>query len=257
MAKRTPGLEKVVSIIPKAIHELGPKQEREFYQHWVLWHWEDIVGKAYAQNVKAVRIEREVLYVCCRNPAWSNETRYQMPRIIQKVNNYAGGEMIKDIRFSRSWSIADWDAHDAAADTAAKASEAPSVPEVNVGRERAKMPLDAADIKAAETVSEGLEDEDLACKLRQLYRNGRQLDKLRRARGWKPCPTCGHLRRPAGHPVGALQGGLRVRAGVHAAAAQRAARGARAAHGSEGCRQRPHEHGGQDARHALPLPATG
>lgn len=59
MAKRTPGLEKVVSIIPKAIHELGPKQEREFYQHWVLWHWEDIVGKAYAQNVKAVRIERE------------------------------------------------------------------------------------------------------------------------------------------------------------------------------------------------------
>lgn len=193
MAKRTPGLEKVVSIIPKAIHELGPKQEREFYQHWVLWHWEDIVGKAYAQNVKAVRIEREVLYVCCRNPAWSNETRYQMPRIIQKVNNYAGGEMIKDIRFSRSWSIADWDAHDAAADTVAKASEAPSVPEVNVGRERAKMPLDAADIKAAETVSEGLEDEDLACKLRQLYRNGRQLDKLRRARGWKPCPTCGHL----------------------------------------------------------------
>ena len=107
MAKRTPGLEKVVSIIPKAIHELGPKQEREFYQHWVLWHWEDIVGKAYAQNVKAVRIEREVLYVCCRNPAWSNETRYQMPRIIQKVNNYAGGKMIKDIRLSRSWNIDD------------------------------------------------------------------------------------------------------------------------------------------------------
>ena len=48
---------------PKAIHELGTKQEREFYQHWVLWHWADIVGKAYAQNVKAVRIEREVLYV--------------------------------------------------------------------------------------------------------------------------------------------------------------------------------------------------
>ena len=103
MAKRTPGLEKVVSIIPKALHELGSKQEREFYQHWVLWHWADIVGEAYAENVKAVRIERSSLYVYCRNAAWSNETRYQMPRIIQQVNNYAGGEMVKEIRFSRSW----------------------------------------------------------------------------------------------------------------------------------------------------------
>ena len=61
MAKRTPGLEKVVSIIPKALHELGSKQEREFYQHWVLWHWADIVGEAYAQNVKAAKrkVERQ------------------------------------------------------------------------------------------------------------------------------------------------------------------------------------------------------
>lgn len=190
MAKRTPGLEKVVSIIPKAIHELGNKQEREFYQHWVLWHWADIVGEAYAQNVKAVRIERESLYVCCRNPAWSNETRYQMPRIIQKVNNYAGGKMIKDIKFSRSWNIEDWEAWDT---SAASATEATKAPDVNVGRERAKMPLAPEDIKAAEHISEGLEDEDLACKVRQLYRNGRQLDKLRLAHGWKHCPSCGRL----------------------------------------------------------------
>lgn len=184
MAKRTPGLEKVVSIIPKAIHELGGKQERDFYQHWVLWHWADIVGEAYAQNVKAVRIERGSLYVCCRNSTWSNETLYQMPRIVQQVNNYAGGKMIKDIKFSRSWREEDWMAQRPDQETA---------PEVNVGRERERMPLDADDLAAAQQLGSGIEDEDLASKVRQVYRKDRQLDKLRLARGWKPCPVCGHL----------------------------------------------------------------
>ena len=191
MAKRTPGLEKVVSIIPKALHELGSKQEREFYQHWVLWHWADIVGEAYAENVKAVRIERGLLYVYCRNAAWSNETRYQMPRIIQQVNNYAGGEMVKEIRFSRSWREEDWAPQRADEERAEK-----EVPEVNVGRERAKMVLTPDDLAAAEKIGSGTEDEDIALKVRQLYRKDRQLDKLRLARGWKPCPTCGRLRPP-------------------------------------------------------------
>lgn len=103
MAKRTPGLEKVVSIIPKAIHELGSKQEREYYQHWVLWHWADIVGEVYARNVKALRIRRQTLYVYCRDSVWGSETRFRMPQIIQQVNNYAGTKMIKDIKLSQPW----------------------------------------------------------------------------------------------------------------------------------------------------------
>ena len=205
MAKRTPGLEKVVSIIPKALHELGSKQEREFYQHWVLWHWADIVGEAYAQNVKAVRIERGSLYVYCRNAAWSNETRYQMPRIIQQVNNYAGGEMVKEIRFSRSWREEDWAPQRADEERAEK-----EVPEVNVGRERAKMVLTPDDLAAAEKIGSGTEDEDIALKVRQLYRKDRQLQPLPQAGRGRY--TCAGSRRPAGHPVGALQGGLRVRA---------------------------------------------
>ena len=99
--------------------------------------------------------------------------------------------MVKEIRFSRSWREEDWAPQRADEERAEK-----EVPEVNVGRERAKMVLTPDDLAAAEKIGSGTEDEDIALKVRQLYRKDRQLDKLRLARGWKPCPTCGRLRPP-------------------------------------------------------------
>lgn len=195
MAKRTPGLEKVVSIIPKAIHELGPKQEREYYQHWILWHWADIVGETYAHNVKAVAIKKKSLYVSCYDPAWATETRYRMPQIVQQVNNYAGAEMIKDIKFPESWRWQDKAAGAEGEKTAALAEKphGEASPEVNWARERAKMPLGRQDLQQAEKLSENLEDEELALKIRELYRKNRQLQKLREKKGWHPCAVCGSL----------------------------------------------------------------
>lgn len=204
MAKRTPGLEKAVSIIPKAIHELGPKQEREYYQHWVLWHWADIVGETYAHNVKAVAIDKKSLYVSCYDPAWANETRYRMPQIVQQVNNYAGAEMIKDIQFNGSWRWKDYAAKADSGKAVEQAGEkgvpsASNTPnthnaqEMNWARERAKMPLGKQDLQQAEKLGAKLEDEELALKIRELYRKNRQLEKLREKNGWHPCRSCGSL----------------------------------------------------------------
>ena len=196
MAKRTPGLEKVVTIIPKAIHELGPKQEREYYQHWVLWHWADIVGETYAHNVKAIAIEKKSLYVSCYDPAWANETRYRMPQIVQQVNNYAGAEMIKDIKFHGSWR---WQERTAEGKAEKSAEEADTARELNWARERAKMPLAKEDLQQAEKLSEHLEDEELALKIRELYRKNQQMKKLREKNGWHPCASCGSLCPPEEH----------------------------------------------------------
>lgn len=192
MAKRTPGLEKVVSIIPKAIHELGSKQEREYYQHWVLWHWADIVGEVYARNVKALRIRRQTLYVYCRDSVWGSETRFRMPQLIQQVNNYAGTKMIKDIKLSQPWDEQDEEGDVKAPEDEKKAAP-PEKPEIHVGRERAKMPLTPAELSAAKKLSRGIEDEDLALKIRELYRKNRQMNKLKAAKGWHPCAVCGSL----------------------------------------------------------------
>ncbi|MGO5131386.1 DciA family protein [Mitsuokella jalaludinii] len=193
MARRTPGLEHTATIIPKAIHALGPKQEKEFYIHWALWHWVDIAGDAIARHIQVMGIRNKVLYVACDDAVWAQEIRMMMPRIVQTVNNYAGQALIKELHFVKKWAkpaVPDrssggvWLASDAGED------------ELDVGRERRKMPLTQRDEESVQSMAAGLEDEELAMTVRALYRKQRQLDQLRVREHWHPCAACGRLCAP-------------------------------------------------------------
>ena len=193
MARRMPGLEHTATIIPKAIHALGPKQEKEFYAHWVLWHWVDIAGDAIARHVKVMGIRNKVLYATSDDSVWAQEIRMMMPQIVQNVNNYAGQALIKEMRFVKKWekpavpdrsSGGTWLARDAGEE------------EPDIGRKRRQIPLTEQDIADAQRLAAGIEDEDLAMSLRGLYRKQRQLDKLHAQEEWHPCASCGRLCAP-------------------------------------------------------------
>lgn len=189
MAKRTPGLERPKSIIRKTIHSLGKVTEKKFYMHWVLWHWSDIAGAFIARHAEPQGIRKEVLYLYCYNAALRNELQMMMPQIVQQVNNYAGQKMITGIAFCRRWEQPDSEGID-------EIRLAHQAKEKDLGRERRTMSLSLAEEEQAESIGTKAEDQELAAKVRELYRKHLQLQKLRRQQEWHSCASCGNLCAP-------------------------------------------------------------
>ena len=85
-----------------AVHRLGPAFERDYIAHTTLSHWADIIGDMVARRVRAVAIKDGKLFLYAPDATWKNEMRMTMPDTIQRVNNYAGGRLVKEIVFARS-----------------------------------------------------------------------------------------------------------------------------------------------------------
>jgi predicted nucleic acid-binding Zn ribbon protein len=61
--------------------------------------WEEVVDERVRRNASAIKIRNRTLYVSTSSPAWAQELSYLKKEIIQKFNEKAGKEAIKDIRF--------------------------------------------------------------------------------------------------------------------------------------------------------------
>ena len=48
--------------------------------------WETIVGNKIASATKILKIEKQTLYIKCKNPTWKNELQYQKTEILKKIN---------------------------------------------------------------------------------------------------------------------------------------------------------------------------
>ena len=59
--------------------------------------WESIVGKQIAQKTTKVYIAKEVLHLYLSSAPLKNELNYYKAVLIEKVNTFAGKELIKDI----------------------------------------------------------------------------------------------------------------------------------------------------------------
>lgn len=190
MAKRTPKLELVKSVMPRWIHERGAAFEKKFFAHWVLCHWEDIVGEYNARHAEPQGIRREILYLYCSNSALRNELVMMQEQIVQMVNNYAGQKMIAGIAFGRRWEHPDTGASEGEPVT-------PAAREENWGRKRQKIVLSAEEEAAASSVGNRAQDPDIARMAQRLYRKNMQMNKLHvTEHAWHPCEKCGRLAQP-------------------------------------------------------------
>ena len=66
----------------------------------VVTDWSQIVGQPIADQTKEIWIAKEILYLKIENPAWKNELSYAKSKLIVRINEYVGKEIIKDIRIS-------------------------------------------------------------------------------------------------------------------------------------------------------------
>lgn len=176
--------EPTSKILPRTIHELGPAFEHIFYCNNVIYHWPDIVGPAIAQNVEAVRILRETLWLYTYDSSWRNQIAYMQTQIIERVNQYACRMLIKELRFARSGKER--------VRLAAKPADegvdyAKALPKINLSDE------EVDDIRAR---CAHVENDDLRASLFRITLKQAKLDRLRLALGYHKCADCNSLCEP-------------------------------------------------------------
>ena len=65
----------------------------------VITEWDEVVGEQIARVARPQRIENGVLFVSVSSAPWRAELTLKRTEIIQKLNEAAGGGVLKDIRF--------------------------------------------------------------------------------------------------------------------------------------------------------------
>jgi predicted nucleic acid-binding Zn ribbon protein len=73
--------------------------DRAVNEYTVVASWAEIVGERIANISTAQRIENGVLLVSVATAPWRNELSMQRHEIIRKLNEHAGEEIVKEIRF--------------------------------------------------------------------------------------------------------------------------------------------------------------
>lgn len=74
--------------------------DRQYRTYDALAHWSDIVGKQVAQVARPLRVDADTLWVAVKSHAWAQELNFQKRVILQRLNERAGEERFKDIRFT-------------------------------------------------------------------------------------------------------------------------------------------------------------
>ena len=74
-------------------YKLGDKYD----QIGIINSWETIVGKQIAQKTTKLYINKDVLTIYISSAPLKNELKYYKDVLIEKVNTFAGSELIKDI----------------------------------------------------------------------------------------------------------------------------------------------------------------
>lgn len=167
------------TIIPKTMKKLGLLNEYKKYQ--IFYSWGDIVGKDMAKHIFPQEINFGILYVYANSSVWANNFQYLKLDITEKINDFLGYRIIKDIQFTRF----------------RKKQEVnySTILErkVDLGKYVRRVPITDSDLNLAEQRVAEVKDDNLRAKLKAVYLKNLQLIKLKSAYGWINCQECGRL----------------------------------------------------------------
>ena len=62
-------------------------------------HWEDIVGAEIAKKARPDKLVRKILYISVTTSTWANELSLMSEKLKEKINSFAGENVVKSIRF--------------------------------------------------------------------------------------------------------------------------------------------------------------
>ena len=183
---RRPYLESMKKIIPQAVHYLGPEFERQYRERYALYMWPQLVGESIANNVRPYGLELGVLWLWARNPTWQEQIHFLSKQILDKVNNCAGRQVAKSIKFRRMNQPIKWETRfpTVVFDN--------SLDEENKRRQEIRgTNLTEEEIGAIKNQCAFIEDEELRQKLIQARIAAKKAEKWKTTNQWPTCADCG------------------------------------------------------------------
>lgn len=148
--------------------------------------WAEVVGEKAAKASRPEAIRDGILFVNCRSSAWAQELTLLKDRVIRELNQRAGGDVIKDIRFS------------GAGFRKPAPEQAEAEPEKPSAKDLRSIKLDDSDLARIDKAMLDVKDEQLAARIRGAMESELKLEQWKTARGWRRCEKCGDLFNDAG-----------------------------------------------------------
>ena len=96
---RKQDLNKNWSDLSSVLFESLPESLQDDQQEWLSYHWNLVVGKeiAYISNVD--KIAKDTLHIRVQGTEWLPALESLKKKLIQKINNRAGKNLVKNIKF--------------------------------------------------------------------------------------------------------------------------------------------------------------
>lgn len=167
------------SLITDSLQRLN--LERQLKEHSCLMVWDEVVGEKVSGAAQPEFVRDGKLFVITKSPVWANELTFYKSDIITRLNKRIGGQVVKDIIF-KAGRLASKSRKTAAAPPDKSRQE-----EIQLTRQELEEVKNTAQA-AGEEASEGVKN---------LLSAAMQLEKWKKANGWKPCKKCGSLQNSA------------------------------------------------------------
>ncbi|MCS6918222.1 MAG: DUF721 domain-containing protein [Fimbriimonadales bacterium] len=177
-------LQSVGGALQRLLQQLG--LDRQFRTYDALAHWSDIVGKQVAQVARPMRVDADTLWVAVKSHAWAQELNFQKGTILRRLNERAGEERFKELRFAVRASLP---------------SPPISLPHgVGEGESDSPLPrsgrgaggegISEAELAQVESSLAGVSDPVLRGALRRAQIASLRTQKYLAQRGWRRCVVC-------------------------------------------------------------------
>lgn len=172
-------LESAGGALRRLLQQLG--LDRQYRTYDALAHWSDIVGKQVAQVARPLRIDADTLWVAVKSHAWAQELNFQKRIILHRLNERAGEERFKDIRFTVRASLPPSVFVDEGAEAAQGEKPAPAE----------APPVSEAELAQIESRLASVGDSALRDALRRAQLATLRYQKWLAQQGWRRCVVCG------------------------------------------------------------------
>ncbi|MCX7926236.1 MAG: DUF721 domain-containing protein [Fimbriimonadales bacterium] len=168
--------------------------DRQFRTYEALARWSDIVGKQIAQVARPVRVDADTLWVAVKSHAWAQELNFQKGTILRRLNERAGEERFKELRFTVRASLptgvvvgGDADATGRGNPVGGDADATRSSPFV---ASASPPTLSEAELAQVESSLAGVSNPVLRGALRRAQIASLRTQKYLAQRGWRRCVVC-------------------------------------------------------------------
>ncbi len=185
------GLETVETILPRWVASKGPRFATNFLEYQLYSHWSDIVGDVLARKLTPMGIRKKTLYLYGLDATMNQEAMFRQQMILQRINAYAGKEIVRQLRISaRLWQ--DPDTKDIGAVKQLLARQKQRA-QHDIGRAIRQTALSGEETQHAAQLAQKVDDHELGQAIQRAFQHHLQYNKLKEQHDWHPCAVCGTL----------------------------------------------------------------